>query len=82
LVRVTKDCDCMARSQPPIVPDIGFLASTDPVAVDRASADLVIKRADGTDVFRKGYDIDWSRQFAQAEKIGLGTTRYDLVELK
>jgi len=82
LVRVTKDCDCMARSQPPIVPDIGFLASTDPVAVDRASADLVIKRAGGTDVFRKGYDIDWSRQFAHAEKIGLGTTRYDLVELK
>jgi uncharacterized Fe-S center protein len=82
LIRVTKDCDCMARTQPPLVADIGLLASVDPVAVDRASADLVIARAGGTDVFRKGYDIDWSRQFSYAEKIGLGTNRYDLVELK
>jgi hypothetical protein len=82
LTRVTKDCDCMARTQPPIVPDIGILASVDPVAIDKASADLVIEKAGGADVFRKGYDIDWSRQLAHGEKIGLGTTRYDLVELK
>ena len=81
LIRVTKDCDCMARTQAPIVGDVGLLASTDPVAVDRASADLVLERAGGTDVFRKGYDIDWSRQFSTAEKIGLGSTRYNLVEL-
>ncbi|MCX6565304.1 MAG: DUF362 domain-containing protein [Candidatus Aminicenantes bacterium] len=82
LIRVTKDCDCMARTQPPLIGDIGLLASVDPVAVDRASADLVLRRAGGTDVFRKGYDIDWSRQFSYAEKIGLGSNRYDLVELK
>ncbi len=64
LIQVTKDCDCMARNQPPIVPDIGLLASTDPVAVDRASVDLILARSGGTDVFRKGYDIDWSRQLA------------------
>ena len=82
LIQVTKDCDCMARNQPPIVPDIGLLASTDPVAVDRASVDLILSRSGGTDVFRKGYDIDWSRQLAHAENIGLGTNRYELVRIK
>jgi len=72
----------MARNQPPIVPDIGLLASTDPVAVDRASVDLILGRSGGTDVFRKGYDIDWSRQLAHAENIGLGMNRYELVRIK
>jgi uncharacterized protein len=81
LIRVTKDCDCMAKAQPPIVEDIGILGSTDPVAVDRAAADLILARA-GADVFRKGYGIDWSHQFAHAEKIGLGSTDYELVNVK
>jgi len=34
LVKITKDCDCMAKDEPRIVPDIGLLASRDPVAVD------------------------------------------------
>jgi len=80
LFKVTKDCDCMAKNQAAIVEDIGLLASTDPVAVDKASADLVLKRA-GKDVFRAGYDVDWSVQLHFGEKVGLGTTRYELVEL-
>jgi uncharacterized Fe-S center protein len=38
---VTPECDCMGFSDAPICPDIGVLASTDPVAVDQASLDLV-----------------------------------------
>jgi len=34
------------------------------------------------DVFRRGYDIDWSHQFAYAEKIGLGSTTYERVDVK
>ena len=82
LIKVTKDCDCMARNQPPIVPDIGILASTDPVAIDRASADLILARSGGMDVFRKGYDVDWTRQLVYGEKIGLGAASYVLVEIK
>jgi len=82
LIRITKDCDCMAKNQPPIVEDIGILGSTDPVAVDQAAADLVLERAGGLDVFRRGYDIDWNHQFAYAEKIGLGSTTYELVDVK
>lgn len=81
LIQVTKDCDCMARNQKRIVEDIGILASLDPVAIDRATADLLVERGGGTDPLRAGYDIDWSAQLAHGERIGLGTTQYRLVEL-
>ena len=78
LIRVTKDCDCMAKGEAPIVEDIGILASSDPVAIDQASADLILERSGGRDVFRKGYDIDWSQQLQHAERIGLGGRGYVL----
>jgi uncharacterized Fe-S center protein len=75
LIKVTKDCDCMAKNQTAIVEDIGLLASTDRAAT--ASATIL----SGEDVFRAGYDVDWSVQLQFGEKVGLGTTRYELVEL-
>ncbi|WP_279384991.1 DUF362 domain-containing protein [Methanosarcina barkeri] len=41
LLKITPDCDCVPWSDAPIVPDIGILASKDPVALDQASYDLV-----------------------------------------
>ena len=79
LIKITKDCDCMAKDDPRIVDDIGILASADPVAIDKASADLVLRRA-GRDVFKAGYDIDWSSQLRHGAEIGLGSLDYDLVE--
>ena len=81
LLKITKDCDCMAKDQALIVEDIGILASLDPVALDKASVDRVTERA-GLDVLRKGYDIDWAVQLSHGEKIGLGSTDYDLVMLE
>ena len=81
LLQVTKDCDCMAKNQKPIVEDAGILASLDPVAVDRATADLIVERGGGADPLRAGYDLDWSAQLDHGERIGLGTTKYSLVEL-
>ncbi|MCR4396431.1 MAG: DUF362 domain-containing protein [Candidatus Saccharicenans sp.] len=81
ILQVTKDCDCMAKNQPAIVEDVGLVGSLDPVAVDRASIDLVLKVA-GQDAFKKGYNIDWSVQLAYGEKIGLGSQKYELVEIK
>ncbi len=80
LIQVTKDCDCMAKNQKPIAPDIGILASRDPVAIDQATADLLSERGDGRDPLRAGYDIDWSGQLAHGEKIGLGTRKYELIK--
>jgi len=81
LIKITKDCDCMARDDARIVEDIGILASLDPVAVDQATADLVLEHGGGRDPFRKGYDLDWSFQLRHGETIGLGTRDYKLVEI-
>jgi len=80
LIRVTKDCDCMSKDQPPVVEDIGILASDDVVAIDTATADLVNARGGGEDVFRKGYKVDWSVQLRYGEEIGLGSMDYELIE--
>jgi uncharacterized Fe-S center protein len=81
LLQMTKDCDCMSKDQPEIVADIGILGSIDPVALDKASADLVVERGKA-DVLRRGYDIDWSLQLRHGMRIGLGSMDYKLVELK
>ena len=81
LIQVTKDCDCMSKSQKPVVPDIGILASLDPVAADQATADLLVAAGGGTDPLRAGYAIDWSDQLAHGEKIGLGRRAYELVKI-
>lgn len=80
LTQVTKDCDCMAKAGKPIAPDIGILASLDPVAIDQATADLLVAAGGGKDPLRAGYDIDWSGQLDHGEKIGLGKRDYSLVE--
>jgi uncharacterized protein len=87
-------CDCYPFSDCPIVPNLGVLASTDPVAIDAAAVALVnnapvnpmSKIADqvstGQDKFRTLFpDIDWTHQLHYAERAGLGTTDYALVEL-
>ncbi len=80
LLKITKDCDCMAKDQPEMVGDIGILSSADPVALDKASADLVVERS-GKDIFRAGYDIDWSSQLRHGAEVGLGSLEYELVKL-
>lgn len=70
----------MARNQAGVVHDVGIAGSLDPVALDRASIDLVNQVA-GQDVFRQGYNLDWSIQLAHGEKIGLGSQDYRLIEI-
>lgn len=41
IMNVSPDCDCYDSNDYPLVPDIGIAASLDPVALDKASADLV-----------------------------------------
>lgn len=41
VIDVSPKCDCWGSNDTPIVPDIGMLASFDPVALDIACADLV-----------------------------------------
>lgn len=78
LIKITKDCDCMAKDDPRIMPDIGVLASDDPVAIDKATIDLLIKEAK-CDKLRSNYpNIDWNIQLGYASQIGLGNLKYEL----
>ncbi len=94
VTQVSPACDCYPYQDAPIVADIGVLASTDPVAIDQAAAELVnqapglphscLKEAHtpGADKFRDIYPkVDWEIQLAYAEEIGLGTRDYELVRI-
>jgi uncharacterized Fe-S center protein len=94
LLNIVPDCDCCPWSDAPIVPDIGILASCDPVALDRASLDLINQEkglhksmlksnhACGADKF-KGLrpHIDGDHLLEYAEKIGLGCREYELINI-
>ena len=47
LNRLSVDCDCDSSPAEPDMHDIGILASTDPVAIDQASVDLIYEAEDG-----------------------------------
>ena len=91
---ISPKCDCLPYSESPIVNNVGVLASTDPVAIDQASADLVnqqkalpgtvleINLNPGEDKFKGLYpSVDWKHQLDYAQKIGIGTREYNLVKL-
>ncbi|EKQ53920.1 MAG: putative Fe-S center protein [Methanobacterium sp. Maddingley MBC34] len=94
LMDITPDCDCEAFSDAPIVPDIGILASKDPVALDMASYDLVNQQAGlensllehqhhkGGDKFRGVWEgVDGRVLLEYAEEVGLGFGKYELINL-
>ncbi|MCH7559630.1 MAG: hypothetical protein IIB56_19565, partial [Planctomycetes bacterium] len=65
-----------------IVDDIGIVASTDPVAVDKAALDLVENKA-GRKLAElvENDELDPCYQIEHAERIGLGSTSYELIEV-
>jgi len=83
LISVTDGCDCFdKKDMPRIVDDIGILASTDPVAVDKASIDLVQSRSGKTIAeLLDDNNLDPRYQIEHAERIGLGSSKYELVRI-
>lgn len=80
------DCDCNGNPEAPVVKDMGILASTDPVALDKACLDLVFNHTDAEGDDSKPLQERINRQHGThiidyAEQIGLGTTKYNLVNL-
>ncbi|MDR1583978.1 MAG: DUF362 domain-containing protein [Prevotellaceae bacterium] len=96
IMNVSPECDCWNHNDAAIVPDLGIAVSFDPVALDQACADLVIKapilsgnkltdkypheHAEGKDKFRMIHpDTNWQAGLEHAEKIGLGTRKYEFL---
>ncbi len=83
---VTPECDCPPWRKHPMVPDIGVVASKDPLAIDQASFDLVKKEEgvdheSGTDKFWEAHEVDGTEQLKHGEKIGLGERDYELIDI-
>ncbi len=84
VVSVTKGCDCFDEADmTKIVDDIGIAASRDPVAVDKAALDLVESKG-GRKLAEllENDKLDPRYQIEHAERIGLGSANYELIEIK
>lgn len=81
------DCDCNGHPSAPEMKDIGILASTDPVALDQACLDLVFNHEggegdDNTALIERIRTRHGTHIVDHAEKIGLGSRKYNLVKLQ
>ena len=95
VIDVSPYCDCHAENDAAIVPDVGFFASFDPVALDMACADAVNRQPvisnsvlgdhqhiqEGDHFHKVSPDTDWIVAIEHAEKLGLGTREYEIVEV-
>jgi uncharacterized Fe-S center protein len=94
VTNITPDCDCMGFSDACICPDVGILASLDPVAIDQASIDLINQAEPlwpshlpkglkaGDDKLRAlRPHLPEHLGLDYAEALGLGTRRYELIAL-
>lgn len=97
IVDVSPNCDCHGENDVPILPNIGMLASFDPVALDQACADACLAASplpgsqlaknmaapdfvDHHDHFvNSAPESEWESCLAHAEKIGLGSRKYNLI---
>ena len=76
------DCDCDSNPAPPKMEDIGILTSADPVALDQACVDLVYASDDDSeDLIARIESRDGVHVLEAAEKLGIGSRAYDLVEI-
>ncbi len=93
LMDITPICDCIPSSDNPIVPDIGILISRDPLAIDKASLDLVNKAQLIEDskcscmenkfkeMYEGTFNADPNFQLEAASKLKVGITNYKLIEI-
>lgn len=92
---VSPQCDCWSHNDVPLVADIGMAVSLDPVALDRASADLVnlaphmsgsilsdLGFVEGQDKFGAVHrSTSWKAGLDYAEKLGLGSQNYEIIKV-
>lgn len=83
MCNLSVDCDCCAVAEDPCMKDIGTLASLDPVALDQACIDLIYNSSDkGRDYFVERVESRHGvHTIEAAEKIGVGTREYKLINI-
>lgn len=80
---ISLNCDCDSEQDDPVMEDLGIVASLDPVANDQAFVDMVWASKDpGAKLLQERIDSRLGREILPyAEELGLGSRKYELVEL-
>jgi len=94
LTEIQPECDCMPVADVPVIQDQGILISDDIVAIEQASIDFLLKAPPlpqsaseekeiekGTDILYRLSEKPYWIQVEEAERLGLGTRKYELVEI-
>ena len=80
--RMSVDCDCAGLSAAePTIGDIGIVASTDILAVDQASIDMVYARpaAERHDLVERIESRHGLHQLTYMKELGMGSNEYELI---
>ena len=77
-------CDCGTGAPEPKIRDLGILASLDPVAIDRASFDLIIKEntTGSEEWINNSNQLLGENTLRVAEELGVGSQEYNLIEVE
>ncbi|MBQ4404142.1 MAG: DUF362 domain-containing protein [Selenomonadaceae bacterium] len=84
LNRLSVDCDCTGTgAAAPEMPDLGILASTDIVAVDKASVDMIYKFPDDgkNDLITRIESRGGLRQISAMIEHQMGTPNYEIISI-
>ncbi len=96
IVDVSPNCDCHSENDVPIIPDIGMLASFDPVALDQCCADLcnsapvMAGSVLGSQSEHCHHDhftdvhpeTNWQSCLEHAVKLGMGSRDYEMITVE
>ena len=84
LRRMSVDCDCAGTgAAEPVIPDLGMMASTDILAIDKASVDMVYNFGDArkNDLIERIESRKGLRQLSAMKELGMGSDRYELISV-
>ena len=84
LNRLSIDCDCMgAGATAPVMPDLGILASTDILAVDKAAVDMIYNFPDDrkNDLITRIESRSGRRQLTAMAELKMGTPNYEIISI-
>lgn len=83
LKNMSVDCDCCAVAEDPCLKDIGVLISTDPLAIDKCSLDLIKASNDkGLEHFLERVNSKKGELILKdGEELGIGSLDYELIDI-
>jgi uncharacterized Fe-S center protein len=79
--KMSVDCDCDGNAGDPVLPDMGILSSTDPVAVDQAAFDMIWRAPKNSAMIERIMSRNGLNTIEHAAEIGVGTRDYELIDL-